>query len=228
MIPLRDSVRRRHTPFVTWGLILINIWVFLQQIQMTQLEFLQFMIRYSLIPVAVFNPSLDVGGGLLTFVTSLFLHGGVGHLLGNMWILWLFGDNVEDQMGPLPFLLFYILAGVMAGGIHVLSNPASQVPTVGASGAIAGVMAAYLFLYPLARVLTLIPIFIFPYFIALPSFIFIGIWFLSQVFYGTVALAAPDQYGGVAWWAHIGGFVFGAVAYKYFVRRPRRYYGGGL
>ncbi len=156
------------------------------------------------------------------FLTSMFLHGGWFHLIGNLWTLWIFGDNVEDRMGPFRFLLFYLLCGLVAGITHALTNPASTVPTVGASGAIAGVMGAYFFLYPRARVLTLVPILIFPLFLEVPAVVFLSIWFLAQVFSGTLSLASPSEVGGIAWWAHGGGFLAGAVLFSLFLRRERR------
>jgi len=128
-----------------------------------------------------------------------------------MWFLWIFGDNIEDHLGHFKFLLFYLLCGMAAGLTHIYTNPASPVPTVGASGAIAGVMGAYTILYPRAKVLTLIPFFIFIHFVEIPAFIFLGIWFLIQFFSGTLALTAGDTFTGIAWWAHIGGFVVGII-----------------
>jgi hypothetical protein len=148
----------------------------------------------------------------------MFLHGGFLHILGNMWSLHIFGDNVEDRMGSTRFLLFYLLCGWASGAAHLWSNWTSTVPTIGASGAIAGVMGAYLILFPKARIITLIPIFFIPYFIEIPAVVFLGIWFLFQFFYAS--LPGPEGGGGIAWWAHIGGFVFGMIAVKLFSRLP--------
>ncbi len=221
MIPIRDSVPRRGIPFVTWGLILFNVLIFLYQLQLTRYELLMLFYTYGIVPDFFIrgNVSVPIIFPPLTLITSMFIHGGFGHLLGNMWILWLFGDNVEERMGSFSFLIFYLLSGVTAGVFHIFTNIASQVPTIGASGAIAGVMAAYLFIYPFARVLAVFPIFFFPYFINLPSFIYIGIWFLVQVYYGTLALGADPAYGGIAWWAHIGGFLFGAFFFRFFLKK---------
>jgi len=148
-------------------------------------------------------------------VTSMFLHGGWLHLIGNMWYLWIFGDNVEDRLGKARFLAFYLLSGIAAGVIHYLSSPVSPVPTVGASGAIAAVLGAYAVTYPRARVITLVPIVFFFQILALPALLVLGFWFVYQFFLGTLSLAwGPRGAGGVAWWAHIGGFAFGAVAIK--------------
>jgi hypothetical protein len=147
----------------------------------------------------------------------MFLHGGFLHLLGNMWFLYIFGDNVEDRLGPFRYLVFYLLCGLASGISHLVINWHSVIPTIGASGAIAGVMGAYFILYPRAKVLTLVPIFIFFQFIELPAFLFLGIWFLFQFL---SAAGASAQAGGIAWWAHIGGFVFGIVFLKLFEFLP--------
>jgi membrane associated rhomboid family serine protease len=148
----------------------------------------------------------------------MFLHGGFLHILGNMWFLHIFGDNVEDRLGPIRFLLFYLLCGWASGFAHLWANWTSTVPTIGASGAIAGVMGAYLILFPGARIITLIPIFFIPYFIEIRAVVFLGIWFLFQFFYAS--LSGPEGGGGIAWWAHIGGFVFGMIAVKLFSHLP--------
>jgi membrane associated rhomboid family serine protease len=164
---------------------------------------------------------------VFTLFSSMFLHGGWLHLLFNMWALYIFGDNVEDRLGHARYLFFYLLGGVVAGVWHVLFNGQSQVPTIGASGAISAVMAAYLVLYPRARVITLIPLFFLPWFVEIPAFIFIGLWFLSQFFNGVLDTATGAQaFGGVAYWAHVGGFVAGLVLLPLFLyrRRPRKAY----
>jgi hypothetical protein len=148
----------------------------------------------------------------------MFLHGGFLHLLGNMWFLYIFGDNVEDRMGPFRFFVFYLLSGIAAALIHLMSNWDSQLPTIGASGAIAGVMGAYFLLYPRARVLTMVPIFLFPFFFEIPAFFFLGYWVLIQLLYGTFSHGLA---GGVAWWAHVGGFIFGLAAVKLFEVLPK-------
>ncbi len=161
---------------------------------------------------------------ILTIFTSMFLHGGWMHIIGNMWFLWIFGDNVEDFLGHLNYFMFYVFGGVVASITHFFLNPGSTVPTIGASGAIAAVMGAYFILYPRAKVLTLIPIFIIFEFVELPAFIFLGIWFLFQFFLGSLEKAANNAAGGVAWWAHFGGFVYGAVLLFFLKIRKKRQY----
>ncbi|WP_298982607.1 rhomboid family intramembrane serine protease [Caldilinea sp.] len=220
MFPLRDTVQARSLPLMNWTLIAVNVLVFFMFLSGPHAEF--WIERYALIPAQLFvNPTT-----WLTIFTSMFLHGGLFHLLGNMWALYIFGDNVEDRMGPVRFLIFYLLCGAAAALVHVLMNPGSMIPTVGASGAISGVMGAYLVLFPFARVITLVPLFFFPYFFEIPAIFFIGVWFAGQLVsaFMTSALAPPDV-GGVAWWAHVGGFVAGMVLVRLFiVRRPVRHF----
>ena len=220
MFPLRDTVQARSLPLMNWTLIAVNVLVFFMFLTGPHAEF--WIERYALIPAQLFVNST----AWLTILTSMFLHGGLLHLLGNMWALYIFGDNVEDRMGPVRFLIFYLLCGAAAALVHVLMNPGSMIPTVGASGAISGVMGAYLVLFPFARVITLVPLFFFPYFFEIPAIFFIGVWFAGQLVsaFMTSALAPPDV-GGVAWWAHVGGFVAGMVLVRLFiVRRPVRHF----
>jgi membrane associated rhomboid family serine protease len=161
-------------------------------------------------------------GDFWPFLTNMFLHGGWMHLVGNMWTLWIFGDNVEDRMGVIRYLLFYLLCGAAAGLTHFLTAPGSSVPTVGASGAIAGVMGAYFLMFPRARILMMVPLFLYPAFFVMPAFFFLGYWFLIQVFTGTLSLAGPESAGGVAWWAHAGGFLCGVLLHRAFARPRRR------
>jgi membrane associated rhomboid family serine protease len=157
---------------------------------------------------------------VMPFFSYMFLHGGIFHLFTNMLCLWVFGDNVEDRFGHLAYLLFYLAGGVFAAGLHLLTNPWSQEPIIGASGAIAAVMGAYIIMYPHAKVLTLIPLFCLIYFIDIPAFVFLGFWFLLQILSGLASLSGNPG-GGVAWWAHIGGFAFGvAVVILIFGRKP--------
>jgi membrane associated rhomboid family serine protease len=153
----------------------------------------------------------------------MFLHGGWMHFLGNMWTLYLFGDNVEDRMGPVRYLVFYLLSGLAAGLTHYLTDPGGTVPTIGASGAIAGVLGAYCLLFPLARVITLVPVFFFPFIFEVPAVFYLGIWFVSQLYSGTLALMSPQYYEGVAWWAHVGGFVAGMVLLPLFKKSREEY-----
>jgi len=156
------------------------------------------------------------------FVGSMFLHGGWIHLISNMWALWVFGDNVEDRMGHVRYLVFYLLCGLVAGATHVYFNPASDVPVVGASGALSGVLGAYLVLFPLARVLTVIPVFFWPVFVEVPAIVFLGLWFLAQYAGASASLHGLPASGGVAWWAHVGGFAAGLTFIWSFRRRSYR------
>lgn len=221
MLPLKDDVPREGIPIMTWSLIGINIMIFLYLWRLSPAQTAIFYDKYSLIPARFFTAGLPTN--YFSLISTMFLHGNLQHVLSNMWILWLFGDNVEDRMGSLSFLCFYLLTGVLAGLVHVIFGSCSFLPTVGASGAIAGVMAGYMLLFPRARVLTLIPIFIIPYFTTLPSFVFIGIWFITQFYYGAISLGNRAGCGGVAWWAHIGGFIAGMLLYRFFLKKDKNY-----
>lgn len=218
LIPLRDSVRSSRFPIVTILLIAVNFYIFWQQLMLSEQALDQFIQHFGLIPQQI-NRVLLRGGpltGLLPLVTAMFLHGGWLHLLGNMLYLWVFGDNIEDRMGRFRFLLFYLTVGVIGNLAHVWSDPGSQMPTIGASGAIAGILGAYFICYPQAKILTLIPIFIFITIQEIPAFFYLFFWFALQLISGFVVSTAA---GGVAWWAHIGGFIAGAVLVKMFGRR---------
>lgn len=215
MIPVRDDVPARTYPVVTVALLVMNVAVYLFELSLGPgLD--RFIIEHSLIP-ARFTGG---GAGLIplslaawaSVLWSMFLHGGLGHLGGNMLYLWVFGDNVEDRLGHGRYLAFYLVCGALAALTHVWADPISPIPTVGASGAVAGVLGAYLMLYPKARVLTLIPIVIIPWFVRLPAVIFLGVWFVGQAISGGMYLnAPPEARGGVAVMAHVGGFIAGAV-----------------
>jgi membrane associated rhomboid family serine protease len=213
MIPIRDSVPARGWPVVTWILIGINVWVFLHEVLLGP-ELEAFLRTWGFVParyflVAEIDPSNWVAR-YLPLLTSMFLHGGWAHLIGNMLYLWIFGDNVEDRLGHLRYLGFYLLAGVGAGLTHAYLHPASEIPTVGASGAISGVLGAYLVMFPHARVYTLVPIlFLLAPIWEVPAVVYLGFWFLAQLLSGTFAFALASDAGGVAWWAHVGGFVVG-------------------
>jgi membrane associated rhomboid family serine protease len=228
MIPFRDNIPSRSTPIITVCLILINILVFIYELSLGRaLE--PFVFQWGVIPAAVVNwpqSDLPVLAVVLPFLTSMFLHGGWLHLIGNMWYLWIFGDNVEDRLGHSAFLIFYLLSGLGAGVVHTFLNVNSTVPSVGASGAIAGVLGAYLVSYPFARVLTAVPIFVFIQVIEIPALIVLGFWFVMQFFNGAAALAVTSvrDAGGVAWWAHVGGFVIGILLVGLFPRKDRPRY----
>ena len=224
MIPLRDNIPSKTHPVVTIGLIAVNSFIFLFEVSLGS-RLSGFLATFGLVPVKFFH-SIDTGTAsfsrFLPFFTSMFLHGGWFHVIGNMWYLWIFGDNVEDRMGHVKYLIFYILCGLAAGFAHLITNSSSGVPTVGASGAIAGVMGAYLILYPRARVWTLIPIFFLIQFVQIPASIFLGFWVLMQFLIGTFSTTTGSPHGGVAWWAHIGGFVAGVILVFIFKNRKRR------
>lgn len=226
MFPVKDTIPSRTPPVMMWMLIGVNTLVFLYELGLSERELEVFFYYFGLVPARYTHPdwAMFVGFPLddyWPFLTSMFLHGGWLHFLGNMWTLWIFGDNVEDRMGPFRFLLFYLLCGLMAGIVHWMTNPHSTIPTVGASGAIAGVMGAYFVLYPTARVITIVPIFFFPLFLELPAILYLGIWFYGQFFSGILSLVGPGQVGGIAWWAHIGGFIAGILLRFVFVQRRR-------
>ncbi len=228
MIPIHDTVPRRESPFVTWFIILANGLVFLLELSFHPRALEKLFYLFGVVPARYAHSEWATmvglaGGGALPFLTSLFLHGGWLHVIGNMWFLWIFGDNVEDRMGHFRFLMFYVLSGVAAGLVHVYFNPGATVPAVGASGAIAGVMGAYLLLFPAARVVTLVPIFFFPVFVEIPAVFFIGLWFFLQLVSGTFALVSSQVAGGIAWWAHVGGFVSGMVLLPILRKRRRSY-----
>jgi membrane associated rhomboid family serine protease len=226
VIPLRDSIPRVHTPWATWAIIACNALAFSWTLSLGPQAREVLFHLLGVVPLRFSEPALaaQVGfppHGQYAFLTYMFLHGGWLHFLANMWTLWIFADNIEDVMGPLRFLCFYVCSGLAALGVHYVFEMHSPVPVVGASGAIAGVMGAYFLLYPHARVTTLVPLFFIPLIFDLPAVIFLGFWFLSQFFSGVAGLVAPGQGGGIAWWAHAGGFVAGAVLLPLF-RRPGR------
>jgi membrane associated rhomboid family serine protease len=220
MIPIRDTAPSYNYPVVTLSLIGINVVVYL--LEMAQGPDLgRFLHLYGLVPARYTVDRLagyyTLPQQIFSFFTFMFLHGGFWHLLGNMWSLYIFGDNVEDHLGHIRYLVFYLLSGLASGLSHLLLNLDSTVATIGASGAIAGVMGAYFLLHPNAKILTLIPIFFIPWFIEIPAYVFLGFWFVLQFINAAGSQAAS---GGVAWWAHIGGFVFGMLFLKALGRLP--------
>jgi len=221
MIPIRDTTHSRNYPVVNTLLIAVNVLIFLVQLAQGPRQD-EFIYTYGLVPARYSVPQISAYftsfQQVLALISFMFLHGGFWHLLGNMWSLHIFGDNVEDQMGPFRYLLFYLLSGWASGLFHLFLNWQSPVPTIGASGAIAGVMGAYLILFPRSRILTLIPIVFIPYFVEIPAYFFLGIWFLLQ-FLGAAGSGA--QGGGIAWWAHVGGFVAGMILLKVSERIPQ-------
>lgn len=228
MIPLRDANPSRKKPVVTFLIIFVNLVIFIFETSMPHYLLEDFLKVFGFIPLMLTKSLLGVLSGnieiyILPIFTSMFLHGSWTHLISNMWALWLFGDNVEDRMGHFKFLIFYLISGFIAALVHYLFNFNSPVVTIGASGAIAGVMGAYFIMFPFARITTLIPLLWIPFFVDIPSFIYIGLWFISQISNGVLTLIGPLYGAGIAWWAHIGGFLYGAyVAPKY---KRKRYYG---
>jgi membrane associated rhomboid family serine protease len=214
-------------PVVTRGLILINVVVFFFELSLSRESIIQLFYLFGVVPARFTDPewAASIGfplGSYWSLLTHQFLHGGWLHIVANMWTLWIFGDNVEDRMGPLRFIIFYLVCGVLAALTQVLVTPDATIPSVGASGAIAGILGAYLLFFPTARLIVLIPILFFPFFFELPAVIFLVFWFFIQLFSGTAMLASPQQVGGIAFWAHIGGFIAGMLLCRFFVRRPVR------
>jgi membrane associated rhomboid family serine protease len=208
-IPLKDLNPRRTYPVINTLLILSNVIVFLYQLTLTPRQYQAFELANATIPNHIrlaLNGHGSLEAAFLPILTSMFMHSGLLHIAGNMLFLWIFGDNVEDYFGHLPYLLFYLVCGIGSGFAHIIFNYHSSLPALGASGAISGVMGAYIILYPRAQVLTLVFIF----FIPIPAFIILGYWFLLQFFAGVSTVGASAT-GGVAWWAHIGGFLMGML-----------------
>jgi membrane associated rhomboid family serine protease len=213
MIPLRDVIPSKTTPVVTVVLIAANAAAWIYELALPSDTLSAFLNVYGVVPAAFNPPSL---------FSSMFLHGSWSHFIGNMWYLWIFGDNVEDRMGHARFTAFYVLCGAGAALGHVALDPLSTLPTIGASGAIAGVMGAYFVLYPRSRVLTLVPLIIFWEIIELPAVLLLGFWFLMQLFSaGAIAATAHTQGPGVAFAAHVAGFVLGAIGVLVFRKRQR-------
>jgi membrane associated rhomboid family serine protease len=227
MIPLRDTIRTRTVPFVTRLLVVANVAAFvLELLQGENLD--AFLETFAFIPIRFFHPELagwTFSGAVVTIFTAMFLHGGILHLAGNMLFLWIFGDNVEDALGHFRFLFFYLAAGVSATLLQALLSPSSAIPNLGASGAIAGVLGAYFVYYPRARIVTVVPLFILFPVIELPAGVYLLGWFALQFWMGSEQLTragrAAAAHGGVAFWAHVGGFVFG-VAWAAISRPSRR------
>jgi membrane associated rhomboid family serine protease len=214
MIPLKDINPSRSFPIVNLTIILICSALWLYEVSLEEYEFNHFIYNFGLVPVEVFSKPYQL-------FTHMFLHGSWLHIIGNMWFLWVFGDNVEDRLGKFKYILFYVLSGLGAAVIQSLVSfltGAVHVPMVGASGAISGVLGAYLYLFPHARILALVPIFFFLTFMELPAVFFIGIWVFIQIINGLITLPFADM-GGVAWFAHIGGFFAGYKLVRVFYRR---------
>ena len=228
MIPIRDDTPRYSTPYVNYFLIALNVLVFLFELPRDPHSRMVFFNQFGVVPAQFTGalPFYERTHGLLSFlpiVSSMFLHANWLHLIANMWALWIFGDNIEDHLGHFLYLIFYFLSGIAASLLHIIFNANSTVPSLGASGAIAGVMGAYFMLFPSARVLTLVPIVFFFSFIWLPAWIFLGFWFIVQFLGGAAtSIAESRQAGGIAFWAHVGGFLAGILMIKILPARTRR------
>jgi membrane associated rhomboid family serine protease len=211
MIPLRDVIPSRTVPFLTVTIIVLNLLAWFYELGLPREDLPVFLQQFGVVP-AYFAPA--------TLISSMFLHGSWMHVLGNMWYLWIFGDNVEDRLGHFRFLIFYLLCGIVAAFGQIVIDPSSTLPTIGASGAIAGVMGAYFVLYPQSRVLTLIPLIVFWEIVEIPAIFLLGFWFLMQLFSaGAIAATANSQAGGVAFMAHVAGFLTGLVGVFVFRKR---------
>jgi membrane associated rhomboid family serine protease len=228
MIPIRNAVPSRYPPAITWMLIAINCLVFLFQDSLRPDELELFVGQFALIPARYFDV-LTSGGthlaavDILPFFTMMFLHGGWPHLILNMWTLWLFGPTVEDRLGHGRYLAFYLVCGLAASVAHVMFNPESVIPALGASGAIAGILGCYMRLFPMARVVVLVPILFIPLFFEVYAFVFIGLWFLLQLLQSMMELLLPFPSGDIAWWAHVGGFIAGFTLGPLLARSEQRY-----
>ena len=214
MFPIKDSVPRIRFPFVTVAIIALNSLVFLGELSLPSGTLNDVIYLFGLVPARYAHPAWAELAGFpmdtyWPFVTNLFLHGGWLHVIANMWFLYLFGDNVEDRMGHARFTIFYFAAGIAANVVHFIVSSDSTTPVIGASGAIAGVMAAYIRLFPRARIITLVPILFFPLFFEIPALFFMLFWFFLQLVSGASSLAVAHSGAGIAWWAHIGGFLVG-------------------
>jgi membrane associated rhomboid family serine protease len=222
MIPLRDTTKSSTFPFVNLTLITLNILVFIYEVSLGQ-SLSSFIFEYGLIPARVFSFSgTGVYDKLFPFLSSMFIHGGWLHIAGNVLFLYIFGDNVEARMGHIKYLIFYLVCGLAAALFQIITNIHSEIPMIGASGAISGVLGAYITFYPKSKILTLVPIFFFIQLIHIPAAIFIFIWFIIQFLSGIGSLGLPEGTGGVAFWAHVGGFVAGLILARHFQKRGFR------
>lgn len=228
MIPLRDSIPRVHPSFAVWTLITVNTGIFLFELTLSSSQTFRFFHLYGFVPARFTNTdwAMLVGyppGRWLTVLTHAFVHSDWLHFSFNMWSLWIFADNIEDVFGPIRFIVFYLLCGAGAVGLHYFLHMQDTQPVVGASGAIAGVMGAYFLLYPHAKVLLLIPIIIWPLIIEIPAVVYLGAWFGIQFVSGVSSLADSSS-GGIAWWAHAGGFIAGVALLPIFLNKKRCYF----
>jgi len=223
MFPIRDTIRSRSFPIITLLIIAANTLVFFFELSLSPDSLERFIYSFGLVPARL---NLANPFSFYPFLTHMFLHAGWLHFISNMWTLFIFGDNVEDRMGSVGYLLFYLFGGFVAGGLQTFFSPGSTIPSIGASGAIAAVLGAYFLYFPRARVITFIPLFILPWFVEISAFIYLGFWFILQLFSGALSImnTSGAQMDGVAWWAHVGGFLFGLIIALpvLFQRRSRR------
>ncbi|MGZ8217972.1 rhomboid family intramembrane serine protease [Methylomagnum sp.] len=225
MIPYRDNIPLRHTPWMTWTLIVINVAVFAYGEMLSTESLRIFQYLHGLVPARFAFPDWAAragfpAGDFTPFVSHLFMHGSWIHIVLNLWLLWIFGDNVEDRMGAVRFLAFYLVCGMASGAVHVYTNPQSIIPAIGASGAIAGVMGAFFFLFPYARIV--IWVFFLPLFVEVPAIAFLGVWVMIQLYNVTTGLVvSANPYADVAWFGHLGGFIIGMLAYRLFLLPDR-------
>jgi len=217
VLPLYDTIPSRHPPVAVWFLIGAQVLVFALLIGLPPRELAAALYTFGFVPAQL---QLGEAGPYWTLVTCIFLHGGLLHLLSNTWILWIFGDNVEDRMGPARFVAFYLTCGAAAALTELLVHPHSTAPMIGASGAISGVMGAYLVMYPGARIVLLVPLLFWPIFVQVSAVFFLFYWLVLQLISGGLSLGETNLRGGVAYWAHIGGFVAGLVLHRLFLIHP--------
>ncbi|TYB94829.1 MAG: rhomboid family intramembrane serine protease [Kosmotoga sp.] len=226
MFPLKDSIKSSKTPYVLYVIIVLNVVIFAYELGLSKTDLIIFIHRYGLVPSRYTDGRIIIQGtyesvnqfNLIPFLSSTFMHGGWLHIISNMWTLFVFGDNVESKLGHIRFLLYYLSWGVIANVIQFSFMSDSNIAIIGASGCIAGVMGTYLYFFPWSRVLTLVPIFFFPLLFELPAYFFLVLWFFSQFFSGVFSVSSSSS-GGVAWWAHIGGFIIGLLMAWSFSRR---------
>ena len=224
VFPLYDTIPSRKRPYVLYALIILNAAIFLYELSLNDHQLLKLLYFYGLLPAryTVQRIREEMGFSLIPWITHMFLHGGWAHILGNMWFLWIFGDNVEDVMGHWKFAAFYITGGIFAALLNFLFMPFSQVPMIGASGAISAVMGAYFILFPHSRIVSLVFFFFFFTIIEIPALVYLFFWFLMQVFNGMINTFLPVS--NVAWWAHAGGFLYGLLAAKHFRNKYYAYW----
>jgi membrane associated rhomboid family serine protease len=228
VIPIKDNIPRIRLPIVVFTLMALNLLVFLFELGLPQEDLAVLFHLQGVVPARFTDPTWASvtgypPGGWSAIFTYMFLHGGWLHIILNMWVLWIFADNVEDALGHWRFLAFYLTCGLLAVGLHVFFNPDSTMPVIGASGAIAGVMGAYFRLFPLARIMVLIPLLFIPWIVEIPALVFLGIWFFLQVLSGLMPNSPHETSQGVAWWAHVGGFVCGMLLVRLFGPLDCRY-----